>query len=222
MPVTAGDELTREIQALRGDAADGAGPKRRFSVAQTGCNGSVFIRFEDASLDPVALVDRAMEQSDSRAAPHVVRMLPVHTTCSARTPDMIAAAVAPLAVPGLGGFTGTYAVQWRRRCNSEVDKAKVIDALAVAAQSVAPKATVDLKHAEAAIVAEVIKTTCCLSVLPRWREFKEYNLRAVAAAADEGSAARTSGGSGRQSEVKANASEAKAEGRGESGGPLPA
>ena len=39
-----------------------------------------------------------------------------------------------------------------------------------------------------AVVAEVIKTTCCLSVLPKWRENCGYNFRAACEAADKGQA----------------------------------
>ena len=181
---TAGDALAQELAELKRaeDKKPSEAGARRFTVAQTGCNGSIFIRFTDPADDPVALVDRVMEGAARCAAPHVIRMLPVQTTCPARTPEAIAEVAAPLTRPALGGdFSGTYAVHWRRRCNSDVDKVKVIDVLADAVQAAAPRATVDLKAAQAAIVAEVIKTTCCVSVLPRWREFCEYNLRVLAA-----------------------------------------
>ena len=151
-------------------------------VAQTGCPGSIFIRIEDSDVDPVHLVDRVMEQARTAGrspAPHVVRMIPVQTTCSARTTTGIAEAATPFVQASLRGYTGSYAVHWRRRYNSEVDKMAVINALAAVVSSVAPDAKVDLKHADAAMSIEVIKSLGCVSVLPRWREFQEYNLRAL-------------------------------------------
>lgn len=184
---TAGDALAAELAALQGEAGDGESkkPAPRLSIAQTECKGNVFVRLDKSvNLDPVELVDRVMEGARAGAAggraPHVVRMLPVQCTCSARTPEAIAEAVAPLLAKAFAGFKGSYAVVWRRRCNNEVDKMKTIDALAEAVKAVAPEATVDLKAPQAAVVAEVIKTTCSLSVLPRWGEFAGYNLRAVA------------------------------------------
>ena len=199
---TAGDALAAELRALQDEAtsaksAAGKPDSKPLSIAQTGCNGNVFIRLaESVALDPVTLVDRIMERARSGAsgAPHVVRMLPVQCTCSARTPEAIAEAVAPLLREALSGYKGSYAVVWKRRCNGEIDKAKVIDALATAVSAVAPEATVDLNGAEAAIVAEVIKTTCSLSVLPRWREFHGYNLRAVGVAAANARGADTASG----------------------------
>ena len=184
---TAGDALAAELASLQGDAAVEGGAEKakpRLSVAQTGCNGTVFVRLDKAAaLDPVSLVDRAMERAKAGAAgcraPHVVRMLPVQCTCPARTPEGIAEAAAPLLAAALSNYKGTYSVQWRRRCNNEIDKMAVINALAAALNKVAPDATVDLAAPEAAIVAEVIKTTCSLSVLPRWKEFSAYNLRTV-------------------------------------------
>ena len=55
----------------------------------------------------------------------------------------------------------------------------VINGMASTVQTEAPKATVNLGSAEAVVCVEVIKTTGCVSVLPRWREFEQYNLRAL-------------------------------------------
>lgn len=197
---TAGDSLQAELQALQAaseerkaqkPSADGSSiePTKPFSVAQTGCNGNIFIRFsKDVKSSPIALVDRIFERARAGGAaggraPHIIRMLPISLTCPSS--HDIGAAVAPLtdappADGGLRGFSGTYRVEWRRRCNSDVDKVKVIDAVASQIAKAAPNAKVDLRQAECAVVAEVIKTTCCLGVLTRWKEFQGYNLRACA------------------------------------------
>ena len=140
----------------------------------------VVIRFNDPSLEPLDLVDRVMEgvrRSGDIGAPHAHRILPVQATCAAKTKAILEAA-APLLSP-LRGYEGTFAVNWRRRCNTDVDKMEVIDGLATLIQGVAPKARVDLKAAEAVINVDVVKTTCCLAVLPRWRHFGEYTLQNV-------------------------------------------
>ncbi len=188
--VTAGDSLAAELAAMQqqkpqGDGtADDARPKRRYTIAQTGCPGNVFIRLADG-LDPLRLVDRAMDQalaSGASGARHVVRMMPVQLCVSAHKADAFAEAVKPLAQAAMRGFRGTYAVHWRRRNNSSLDKMSVIDAVAAEVGTVAPDATVDLRNSEAAISVEVIQTTGLVSVLPRWRELLQYNLRACAAA----------------------------------------
>ena len=185
---TAGEGLAAELAALRGSTTttkqgrDDKGGARLFSVAQTGCSGTVFIRFEDRSLDPVHLVDRAMEQAcktGNSGAPHVVRMLPVQTSCSARSVSSLVEAATPHIHAALHGYTGTYAIHWRRRFNGDIDKMSVINGMASTVQTEAPKATVNLGSAEAVVCVEVIKTTGCVSVLPRWREFEQYNLRAL-------------------------------------------
>jgi hypothetical protein len=189
---TAGDALHAELQALQGGSkgsAEPTKPEARFSVAQTGCSGNVFIRFGSAvTLGPVGLVDRAMERAREGGgaggrAPHVIRMLPVQATCAAKKEDAGPEAIGAAARPRIEGaahdFAGTYAVVWKRKCNSDVDRVKTIDVLAAAMHAAAPKAKVDLGNAELAVVAEVIKTTCCLAVLPRWAEFAGYNLRTV-------------------------------------------
>lgn len=72
---TAGSALAQELAELqqerpaggkggsKGSSKGGSkGPRSRFSIAQTPCNGCVFIKFEDRSLDPVALADRIFGQ----------------------------------------------------------------------------------------------------------------------------------------------------------------
>ena len=69
------------------------------------------------------------------------------------TPAAIVAALQPLLAP-LAGFGGTFAVQWRRRHNTAVDKESVIREVAAAVHAVAPKATVNLRAPSAAVVIE--------------------------------------------------------------------
>ena len=191
---TAADALEAELAMLQQQggstsAASDQGktdrPAAPFSIAQTGCNGNVFIRFSNAvPVDPVTLVDRAMAKAKvggpGSRAPHIVRMVPIQKTISARTPADIGEGAEPLVASAMKpSYAGSYAVAWRRRCNNDIDKMKCIDAIAAVVKKGAPQATVDLANAECGVVAEVIKTTCCLAVLPRWREFFGYNFRTV-------------------------------------------
>ena len=191
---TAGNALAREIEELKrqqaggggGGGGGGAANKKSFSVAQTGCGGNVLIRFERDAHDPLQLVQRVMERAlashGSPDAPHVIRMLPVQATCSAK-PTAIESTLKPLVGAALRGSEGTYAVQWRRRCNSDVEKMAVIDVAAGAVLEVAPKATVALREPDTGILTEVIKAVCCVSVLPNWSRYHGYNLRQCTEAA---------------------------------------
>ena len=137
---TAGDALAREIEALK-QGGRAAGGKPAFSVAQTGCAGNVMIRFEGEALDPVKIVEQVMEEALSSrcsGAPHIVRMLPVQASCSAHTRNIVQA-VEPLVHAALQGFEATFAVQWRRRHNTTLDKMEVINAVVDAVLAVAPK-----------------------------------------------------------------------------------
>mmetsp|Transcript_62533 Transcript_62533/g.104068 ORF Transcript_62533/g.104068 Transcript_62533/m.104068 type:complete len:270 (+) Transcript_62533:30-839(+) len=180
---TAGAVLASELAALQsGQAATGdfTKGKQRFSVVQTGCGGNVMIRFQHDQDEPLQIVDRAMEAArttGTSGAPHVVRLLPVQATCAANRASIMQA-VTPL-IQTLKGCEKTFAVQWRRRCNTGLDKMEVIDAIAMAMRDIAPKAKVDLCKPQVAVLLEVVKTVCCVSVLPDWQHFKSYNLRAI-------------------------------------------
>ena len=123
-------------------------------------------------------MEEALSARSSRA-PHVVRMLPVQASCSVHTRNIVQA-VAPLLQAALPGSEASFAVQWRRRHNTTLDKMEVINAVAGAVQEVAPKACVELSSPEAAVSIEVIKSVCCIGVLTHWQKYKEYNLRATA------------------------------------------
>lgn len=177
---TAGSALAAELAALQEEG--GKPDARAFSAVRSGCAGNVMIRFAaSAAAEPVQLVDRAMERAAATGiscAPHVVRMLPVQATCAAQ-PKAIVAAATPL-LAALRGSEGSYAVQWKRRCNSGVDKMEVINGLAAAVLELAPKARVDLTRPDTALLVEVLRTVCCVSVLPAWVRHQGYNLRSVA------------------------------------------
>jgi len=176
----AGAALAAEIAALQqGDrGGEGAEKPRRFSIAQTGVGGNVMVRFDGSALDPVALVDRVFEQALARresSAPHVIRMLPVQATCAAQT-ESIVAAVTPM-LQSLRGSDTSFSVQWRRRCNTCIDKMEVINAIAGVMAELAPKAQVELAFPHVGILVDIIKSVCCVSVLPGWKRAQAYNLR---------------------------------------------
>mmetsp|Transcript_34849 Transcript_34849/g.73306 ORF Transcript_34849/g.73306 Transcript_34849/m.73306 type:complete len:313 (-) Transcript_34849:400-1338(-) len=175
-----GSALASELAELREMSKPSKGrPQRALSVLQTGCAGNVFIKLE-TSLDPTHLVDRVIHQaaeSGFSQAPHVVRMLPIHATCPAHREHIMQAA-APL-LEELRGTKVSYAIEWRRRCNTGIDKKEVIDGVAAAVGLLAPEARVDLGQPDAVVLVDVMKSICSLSVLMRWQQMHHYNLRAA-------------------------------------------
>ena len=137
---TAADALEAELAMLQQQggstsAASDQGktdrPAAPFSIAQTGCNGNVFIRFSNAvPVDPVTLVDQ-----QAKVGGPVARPLTLCAWCPfrrrfqrglgglARARILVTSAMKP-------SYAGSYAVAWRRRCNNDIDKMKCIDAIA--------------------------------------------------------------------------------------------
>lgn len=84
---TAGDKLAAELAALKEGGGEGGGSggggtahAKRFSVAQTGCAGTVLLRFSEEADDPTEIASRALGEAQARgesSAPHVIRLLPV-------------------------------------------------------------------------------------------------------------------------------------------------
>lgn len=113
---TAGDALAHELSELQDKRTSlvanletqWAGTQPLFTIAHTGCKGAFFIQFSKAAPDPVALVDCAIvaARATGGCARHIVRMVPIQSTCPAGDVKSIAAAAAPLLHASLVDFAG--------------------------------------------------------------------------------------------------------------------
>uniref|UniRef100_A0A170USV6 Thump domain-containing protein 1-like protein n=1 Tax=Triatoma infestans TaxID=30076 RepID=A0A170USV6_TRIIF len=71
---------------------------------------------------------------------------------------------------------------YNHRCNNSVLRAEVIEALCVLVRDRNLNHSVDIKNPKKAILVEIIKGVCCLSVVSNFYEFKKYNLIELAGA----------------------------------------
>ena len=75
----------------------------------------------------------------------------------------------------------TYCVIFKARLNQNFFKQDAIDIVGDIMKELCPNAKVEYKNPDLAIVFEVMKSHCCLSVVPHYYKYKKYNLIELAA-----------------------------------------
>ena len=76
----------------------------------------------------------------------------------------------------------TYCVIFKARLNQNFFKQDAIDVIGEIMKDLCPSAKVEYKNPGLAIVFEVMKSYCCMSVLPNYYKYKKYNLIELAGA----------------------------------------
>ena len=70
----------------------------------------------------------------------------------------------------------TYCVIFKARLNNNFFKQDAIDIVGEVMKELCPGAKVEYKNPDLAVIFEVMKGHCCLSVLPNYYGYKKYNL----------------------------------------------
>ncbi|TRY86150.1 hypothetical protein DNTS_030209 [Danionella cerebrum] len=153
---------------------------QRFHAQPSGAFNVVFIRSQ--GVDPVELVHRIftdLEKSKQSKARAIIRMIPVTMTCRAYPDDMDRALGVFLQRWFLAPQRATFNICFKSRNSGHMHRDDVISDVAALVAKLNPRNKVDLKNPELSIVIEVIKTVCCVSVLPDYFRFRKYNLQEV-------------------------------------------
>lgn len=180
------EDIDAQLEKEKSELAKEAGESeegRRFQVVESGVNNVLFIRTQVP--DPLALVTKILEgirDSRKQVTRHLIRMLPVQATCKAYEQN-VRPAVQTLVdqfVAARKSETTKYQVLFKARMNQNLFKE---DALKVVQDIVKDKGfKPDLKSPDVCFVFEVLKSNCCISILPNYFELKKYNLIELAQA----------------------------------------
>nr|CAD7266044.1 unnamed protein product [Timema shepardi] len=150
--------------------------QRKFQILESGAANFLFI--QTTVPDPLLLVTKIMEdvyQTKKQKARFMQRLLPVEATCKAHIED-VRAAFEPLLEKYFAKEGKTFSIIFEKRNSHALDRTKVIEDLAemVTLKNTANRA--DLKQPQLAILVEVVRNMCLLSVLPNYYMYKKYNL----------------------------------------------
>ncbi|XP_011311192.1 THUMP domain-containing protein 1 homolog [Fopius arisanus] len=178
------DALNKEIQAL---SAQGKKPnEKNFQYIDTGVKNVIFMRSTLA--DPLELATRIIHHLDETKEPRsrfILRLIPVLGICKANIED-IKAKANDLIDKYFVQEPKTFAIVFNRHYNNSVQRNDVIEALAALIAEKNPGNKADLKNPEIALVVEIIRGHCLLSIAPEYFKYRKYNLTEICVVKEEG------------------------------------
>lgn len=168
------DDLQKEIDAAK--ASSKPGKMCRFNSIDTGTKNCIFIK--TTLPDPVELgmrIIRDIAETKIQKTRHLLRLTPIQVVCQASVSEITKAAGVLFDKYFLKEGK-TFAIVFNRRFNNDIKRDEIIRILADLVFEKNIKNKVDLKNAELAVIIEVIKGKCCLSVVEEYFKYKKYNL----------------------------------------------
>ncbi|XP_066293344.1 THUMP domain-containing protein 1-like [Branchiostoma lanceolatum] len=169
--------LAKEVAQMKDKAGK---EKRRFQAMDSGANNVVFIQSQLES--PDELVHHILDDintSKKFKTRNVLRMIPVMSACKAYLENVKKSAEEMFPKFFSGENNPSYAIVFKTRNSGTMKRDEVIKALAGVVSEVNPACKVNLNSPDLAIVIEVIRTVCCMSVLKDYFKLKKYNIHSI-------------------------------------------
>lgn len=168
------DDLQKEIDAAKAASKPGTGC--RFNSIDTGAKNCIFIK--TTLPDPVELhmkIIKDIAETKVKKTRYLLRFTPIQVVCQANVDEIIKASGALFDKYFLKEGK-TFAIVFNRRLNNDIKRDEIIKILADLVFDKNVKNKVDLKNAELAVIIEIIKGKCCLSVVEDYFKYRKYNL----------------------------------------------
>ena len=147
---------------------------------ESGIQNVLFIR--TTLEDPVQLavkILRTLKETREQRTRYLLRLIPVERTCKAFEDTITAAAKEVLPKWFADKGPVTFSINYRARLSSSVSKETAMRIIGSVVRELNPKATVSYKEPELVVNLELMKSNCCVSVLPEYFQLKKYNLHEV-------------------------------------------
>lgn len=153
--------------------------ERRFQAVGSGAKNCIFIRttLDDPTQLVHAIMSDAVEKKVQKSR-FILRLVPISVICKAYMDDLkkVADDLFEKDFATKLGEGKTFAIMYKSRFNQTLKRTDVIRSLAEIVVEKNPAHKVDLTDPDLAIVVEIIKNLCCVSVLQNYTKFKKYNL----------------------------------------------
>ncbi|XP_077292770.1 THUMP domain-containing protein 1 homolog [Arctopsyche grandis] len=162
-------------------------PKRFYSLT-TNVNNCIFIQANVE--DPVVLghtIAKHIADTKIQKSRFLLRLVPIEVTCSVTLTDIINSAGKLFDKHFLCEPT-TFSIVFNRRYNNSVSRDIIIKELADLVTSKNCNHKADLTNPKLAIIVEVLKGVCMMSVLPDYHKLKKYNLIELCSSPDKDNA----------------------------------
>jgi tRNA acetyltransferase TAN1 len=136
--------------------------------------------------DPISTVRSVMSDIDNdtnKAVPRsrfVTRMIPIQATCFA-SPEELTLTTKEVLNRYLSRTTKTFAITFKRRHCTKIDRNTVIKIVGDAVIQVVPNCTVNLDNPDATILVEICNNLVGISVIENLKKYRNFNLLGAAA-----------------------------------------
>ncbi|XP_012342033.1 THUMP domain-containing protein 1 homolog [Apis florea] len=167
--------LNKEINELKAEYSKPINA-RRFQVIDTGVKNIVFIR--SSLTNPLELVTKIITElynTKQQRTRYLLRLLPIEVICKANMNDIKSKADAMLE-KYFAQEPKTFSIVFNRHSNNNIYRDEVIEDLAEIINKKNPGNKADLKNPELAVIVEMVRGVCLMSVAPNYYKFKKYNL----------------------------------------------
>ncbi|KAG7211888.1 hypothetical protein KM043_011099 [Ampulex compressa] len=167
--------LDKEINELK-EQYEKPVAARRFQAVDTGVKNVIFIRTNLSN--PLELVNRIVTELDKtkkQRTRFLLRLLPIEVVCKAYM-NHIKAKAEELFEQYFSQEPKTFSIVFNRHSNNNIHRDEVIEDLAEIIARKNPGNKADLKNPEIAVVVEVIRSNCLISIAPNYYKYKKYNL----------------------------------------------
>ncbi|XP_011639493.1 THUMP domain-containing protein 1 homolog, partial [Pogonomyrmex barbatus] len=167
--------LEKEIVELRTECEMPLS-SRKFQVVDTGVKNMIFIT--TTLPNPLELVTKIVSKLDitkEQCTRYLLRLLPIEVVCKAYM-DNIKTKASELFEKYFAQEPKTFSIVFNRRSNNSIKRDEIIQDLAEIILRKNPGNKADLKNPEIAVIVEVIRGICLLSIAPNYYKFKKYNL----------------------------------------------
>ncbi|XP_046738305.1 THUMP domain-containing protein 1 homolog [Diprion similis] len=169
------EALKKEIAELKAESQKPVN-LRRFQVVDTGVKSVVFIRTTIPNpLELVSTIIKELYETKKQRTRYLMRLLPVEVVCKAYMDD-IKLKANTLFEKYFAQEPKTFAIIFNRHSNNSIKRGELIEDLADIIAKKNPGNKADLKNPELAVVVEVIRGVCLLSIAPSYYKYKKYNL----------------------------------------------
>nr|XP_033340312.1 THUMP domain-containing protein 1 homolog [Megalopta genalis] len=161
--------LNKEINRLKS-------VHKRFQVVDTGVKNVIFIRSTLANpLEIVTKIVTELDETKQQRTRYILRLLPIEIVCKAYMNDIKQKADTVLE-KYFAQEPKTFSIVFNHHSNHSIHREEVIKDLAEIISKKNPGNKADLKNPELAVIVEVIRGVCLISIAPHYYKFKKYNL----------------------------------------------
>ncbi|KAK0095286.1 hypothetical protein PV326_008783 [Microctonus aethiopoides] len=169
------DALNKEIKELNAQA--NKSPKtKRFQYIDTGAKNIIFISSTVPNTLELGLkIIKDLDETKKQRSRFILRLIPVQVICRANMNEIKLKASA-LCEKYFSQEPKTFSIVFNRHCNNTIQRNDIIETLAAVISEKNPGNKAHLKNPDIALVVEIIKGFCLLSIAPEYYKYKKYNL----------------------------------------------